>query len=530
MGLRGIGARPLNERKEVLALKYKPGSSRAEKVIQFIESLPITSGMLSGSKFLLRDWQKEIIEKIYAVDKKGKRLVREVLFTVPRKNGKTQLAAAVALAHLAGPEAESRGQVYSAAADREQAALIYNEMKAMILETPHLNQRIIIRDFNKHLEDVITGSLYKALSSDAKTKHGFNASFVIYDELAQAPNRELYDTLKTSIGARKEPLIVVISTQSHDPLHIMSELVDHGEKVRDNLVEDHSFLPIIFSAPTDSDPWNEKTWRACNPALGDFRSIEEMRNAAVQARAIPARESSFRLLYLNQRVQAEAGFISQAEWDRCADSVKESELLGAACYGGLDLSEKNDLTALCLMFVLPDGRKAVRSFFWTPKGLLNERVDSERILYESWIRQGYLSAKEGKIIDYEWVAKTLVELARKYDIREIAFDREKIESLKKELNSLGSNLEERMIEHRQGFISMGEALQCLWDDIKSERLRHGANPILTWCVFNAVVIRDAANNMKLIKKTKQNRIDGAVALAMAANLASQPRESEIQFF
>jgi phage terminase large subunit-like protein len=235
MGIRGPNAKPVKRTRR--KRQTDKGLSRVERVIRFIESLPVTSGLLAGKKFKVRPWQRSILEGIYRTDDGGKRIVRQALITMPRKNGKTGLTAALALCHLCGPEAEQRGQVYSAAADRNQAALIYNEMKAIIREVPELESRIIVRDFTKHLEDVETGSIYMALSADAKTKHGFSASCIIYDEIAQAPDRKLYDVLMTSTGGRAEPLTIVISTQSSDPHSIMSELVDYGVQIRDGILE-----------------------------------------------------------------------------------------------------------------------------------------------------------------------------------------------------------------------------------------------------------------------------------------------------
>ncbi len=208
----------------------KPGLTRAEKVVAFCEVLPITSGKLAGQRLKLRPWQREIIEGIYKeVD--GKRIVRTALLTMPRKMGKSALAAALALAHLVGPESEQRGQVYSAAADREQASIIFRELEAIILSVPEFDERCNIRFFYKEIVDSVTGSIYRAMSADARKAHGLSPSFMVYDELAQARDRELYDNLTTGTGAREEPLMVVISTQSPNPHHIMSELVDYGEGI-----------------------------------------------------------------------------------------------------------------------------------------------------------------------------------------------------------------------------------------------------------------------------------------------------------
>lgn len=288
MGLRGPGAKPIKkkadegEKPKTRRLKWrKRGLTRAERVIAFIESLSITAGAHAGRPFKLRDWQRAIIEAVYATDDEGVRQVRQALLAIPRKNGKTQLAAALALCHLAGPEAESRGQVFSAAADRDQAALLFKEMVALIEGFDFLAERIVIRTHNKTLEDVETGSMYQALSSDARKAHGLSPSFVVCDELAQWHGRELYDNLITGTGARAEPLVITISTMSADPNSIMSELVAYGRQVLDGTITDPTFHPEIYSADEKADPWDEDTWFACNPALGDFRSLAERSKSVV---------------------------------------------------------------------------------------------------------------------------------------------------------------------------------------------------------------------------------------------------------
>ncbi|WP_242482719.1 terminase large subunit domain-containing protein, partial [Thiocystis violacea] len=261
---------------------------------------------------------------------------------------KTQLAAALALCHLCGPEAEARGQVYSAAADRNQAGIIFQEMKAFILDDEELRSRVIIRDTPKELEDVETGSVYKALSSDARKAHGLSPSFYVCDELAQWPNRNLYDALSTGTSARLEPLGITISTQSADPLHVMSELVHYGRQVRDGVIDDPRFSAHIFSAPEGSDPWSEDTWRLANPALGDFRSLDEMRDTAQTAQRIPSQETAFRNFYLNQPIEADTRLIAPSDWDALGAPFDVASLRGARCIAGLDLSSTNDLTAIAL--------------------------------------------------------------------------------------------------------------------------------------------------------------------------------------
>ncbi|WP_020146815.1 terminase large subunit [Thioalkalivibrio sp. ALJ15] len=530
MGLRGPGARPKKKRQQAEDAApaeppawEAPGLSRAERVIAFIESLPVTSGVLAGTTMALRDWQREIIHGIYATDADGKRSVRTALLTLPRKNGKTGLAAGLALAHLCGPEAEARGQVYSAAADRDQAALLYTEMKAIIEQVPALDARIVTRDFTKSMEDLETGSHYKALSSDAKTKHGFSASCVIYDELAQAPNRNLYDVLATSTAARAEPLMCVISTQSPDPNHVMSELVDYAVQVRDGVVEDPAFYGVVYAAPEDADPWDEEVWHACNPALGDFRSLEEMRTSALQAQRIPARESAFRSLYLNQRVDADERFIAANDWAGCQGDLPD--LKGARCFAGLDLSSTKDLTSLVLFF--PDSG-AVLPYFWCPGDSLDQREDQDRVPYRTWARAGHIEPTPGRAVDKRHVALRLADVVAQYDVRAIAFDRWGMEELRRILSEEG--IEDLPLrEFGQGYASMSPALAALEALVLEGDLLHAGHPVLTWNVANVVVDQDPAGNRKMTKGRARERIDGAVALAMAVGTwAKEPKAQRFE--
>jgi phage terminase large subunit-like protein len=529
MGLRGI--QPSSPFTKTFHVPDKPkGKTRADRLINWIKHLPITSGTKAGHLVDIPKWQEKDIRPIYRTDKKGKRIVRQALLTMPRKNGKTQTAAMLALAHLCGPEAEQRGQIYSAAADRKQAALIYDEMKAIVLATD-LKDRVIIRDFNKHLEDKKTGSVYFALSADADTKHGFSASFVVYDELAQAPNRKLYDVLTTSTAARAEPLIIVISTQSPDEHSVMTELVNYGLDIQSGVHNDPAFYPVIYSAPEDADPWDEKVWAKCNPALGDFRSLDEMRSAAQQAQRIPVREATFRLLYLNQRINADARFIAMPEWDACAGKVDLASLKGRRCYAGLDLATTTDIAALNLIFppLVREDPFISLSFFWVPEENIEDRVKKDRVPYDLWVNQGWIEATPGNLIDYRWIMLKLGQCRIDYDLKMLAFDRWGSQKIVTDLcDEIGFTVDEKeaarsnkplLCQFGQGFASMSSPTKELLNMIIGRKINHGGNPVLRWMASNAVAIQDSAANMKLDKSKSIERIDGIVALIMALDLA-----------
>lgn len=539
MGLRGPGAKakpktkPTNGTKPKRPAWQKAGLSRAQRIIAFVESLKITSGMHAGKPMHLRDWQRDIIRAAYdPVGNDGRRVVRQVLMTVARKNGKTQLAAALALAHLCGPEAEQRGQVFSAASDRNQAAIIFREMEAFILADETLSERCNVQRFAKRIEDMENGSTYEALSSDARKAHGLSPSFVVCDELAQWPDRELYDNLVTGTGARAEPLVVVISTKSADPNSIMAELTAYGRDVAAGVVEDATFLPIIFEVPDDIDDierlcTDESLWRLANPALDDFRSMDELRQMAAKALRIPTQRGPFRNLYLNQSIDPTAEhLIDPDDWKACGASVESDTLRGRPCWGGLDLSSTRDLTALVLYF--PDDAGAVLPFFFTPADTLADRSKSDRVPYDTWAEQGLIETPAGRAIDKLAVARRLAQLAATYDIMGIAFDRWRMADLQKVLDDEGISLP--MKDFGQGFKDMAPAIDALEAATLDRKIAHGGHKVLTWNAANAKAETDPAGNRKITKRKSTGRVDGIVALAMAVGLhAKEPPEPSYEF-
>lgn len=527
MGLRGPGARAIKRPpKDAVPVSSgphaweAPGLSRADRVAAFCESLPVTSGSLAGTTFKLRPFQRRFLKSVYATDRTGKRRVRTALLSMARKNGKTDLAARLALCHLAGPEAEARGEVYSAANDRFQASRIFSEMVAIIDAVSWLSARVSIVRHSKMLEDIGgTGSTFAALSADVGTKHGLSPSFVVYDELGQAPNRDLFDVLDSAMGARAEPLMLVISTQAARDEAPMSELVDYGLRVACGEVRDASFHLTLHTAPKDADPWSRSTWRLANPALGDFRSAADVERMAAQAQRMPSREASFRNLILNQRVDATAQLITSAVWKQNGGPVDLASLAGRPCWAGLDLSATRDLSALVLVFADDDGGFDVVPYFFLPGDTLHEREDVDRVPYLTWARQGHLIAPPGRTNDPRVFANKIAELHGRHSIKGIAYDRWRIEDLKRELGAIGCDVP--LVAFGQGFRDMGPAVDLLERLCVEAKLRHGMHPILTWCVSNAKATSDPAGNRKLDKQKSFGRIDGAVALAQALAIASR---------
>lgn len=498
--------------------------TRSDKVIAFIECLTIPSGEGQGTAFKLRDWQKRFIRDVYDLeDKRGRRTVRRAVLSVARKNGKTALIAALCIAHLVGPEAIANGEIFSAATEREQASLVFKVARQIIEADPELSAMLTVVPSTKTIVCPSNGSFYRAISAEAGSKHGLNPSVVIYDELAQAKNRELYDVLDTSMGARAEPLFIVISTQSNDPQHILSQLIDDGLRSDDPTTVTH-----LYAVPEDvEDIFDEAVWKAANPALGDFRSLDDMRTMAARAARMPSFEASFRNLYLNQKIDAQSPLIARSEWMACR--VDETLKHGEPVYLGLDLSSTTDLTAL--VAISAENGDRIKAWFWKPGDLIKDHEHRDRAPYGQWVRDGWISAPQGRAIDYGFVARAIAEIAGDYEVRGLAYDRWRIENLIRELDGIGlasyvdgkdgaaNGL--RLVPFGQGFKDMAPAIDALEVSVIERRFAHDGNPVLGFCFSNAVAVTDPAGNRKLDKSKTRFRIDGAVAAAMAIGLKAR---------
>ena len=373
------------------------GVSVPSRKVEIINLLKHTKGPFAGQPFHLRPWQeRQIIRPLFKINPAtGLRQYRTCLLMMPRKNGKTELCAALAIDGLLF-DGEIGAEVYSAAADRDQAALVFNVAAQMIRNESELLAACDIIDSQKRIVHRKTGSVYRAISAEAYSKHGFNASRVIYDELHAAPTRDLWDVLASSTGARAQPLVIAISTAGYDRHSILWELYAHAKKVLEHPALDPTFLPVIWEAPADADWRDEKVWRKANPALGDFRSIEELQVACARAQEIPAQENTFRRLYLNQWTEQDARWINLDAWDACKVALDPVALAGRRCYIGLDLSTTTDLTAAVAVFPDDDGAGfTVLPQFFVPAERILARVTRDRVPYDEWARRGVLTATPG---------------------------------------------------------------------------------------------------------------------------------------
>jgi len=488
--------------------------TRGDRNIGWIEEYcRVPEGRDVGKKVKLRPWQQTEIRKIYD----NPHGTRRAIISFGRKNAKTTLAAFLLLLHTCGPEARPNSQLNSAAQSKEQAAILFKLAAKIVRLSPDLSSVVVIRDTIKELFCPDLGTLYKALSAEASTAYGLSPVFIVHDELGQVkgPQSELYDALETAVGAHDDPLSIIISTQAPTDADLLSVLIDDAMQGNDPKV-----VVSLYTAPMTLDPFSEEAMLAANPAFGDFLNADLVRGMAEDARRMPAREPQYRNLVLNQRVDATSPFVSRSLWESCSAEPEQLDE-DTPLYGGLDLSEVQDLTALVLI-----GKQAdvwgVYPTFWLPKAGLADKSRKDRVPYDLWEREGKLIAAPGKSIDYEWVAARLYELDQKHNIRKIAFDRWGFKHLRPWLLKAGfteDRVDELFEEFGQGFQSMSPALRELEGEILNGRLAHGGHPVLTMCAGNAVVVSDPAGNRKLAKNKSSGRIDGMVALTMAMGVA-----------
>ena len=349
---------------------------------------------------------------------------------------------------------------------------------------------------------------------------GMAPSVVIYDELGQSEGRDLLDALDTAMGKRAEPLMIIISTQAARDEAPLSQLIDYGLRIRRGEIADPSFHLTLYSAPADVDPWNRSTWKLANPALGDFRSLEDAKRLALQAQRMPSAEASFRNLILNQRVDATAQFLSMATWKACGDQPCNPDLEGRPCYAGLDLGATRDMTALVLVFAGDDGAFDVVPCCWLPGETLQEREDEDGMPYRVWAEQGHLLTFPGRTTDPRGVAVKIAELHGRYKIQAFALTDGESKTFRRELSAIGCNVE--LTPFGQGYKDMAPAVDRLEALVEEGKLRHGNHPVLTMAAGNAKCERDAAGNRKLSKLRSTGRIDPLVALTMAIGVAARP--------
>jgi len=486
----------------------------AERAVQFFPRfLRHAKGEHAGQLFELLPWQADdVVRPLFGWKRPdGSRKYRRAYVEIPRKNGKSQIAAGIGL-YLLFSDSEAGAEVYSAASDRDQAAIVFEAAGGMVEASPELLSRAEV--YRRSIVIPGTNSSYKVLSSDVGTKHGLNASGIIFDELHTQPNRDLWDVLTTSTGARRQPLTFAITTAGFDRHTICWELHDYAQKVLNGVIDDPEFLPVIYAAPDDAD-WTDPTvWELANPSLGVTVYRDYLEAESNRAKETPGYVNTFRRLHLNQWTESSARWLDLEAWNECGETVDPAELVGQPCWGGLDLSTTTDLSAFVLVFPREVGF-VVLSYFWVPEENITDRARKDRVPYDVWEREGFIEATEGNVIDYSFIRAKINELSELYLIQEIGYDPWNATSLVNDLMSEGAN----MIAVRQGYASLTAPAKELEKLVVSRQLFHGGNPVLRWCAANVVVEQDPAGNLKPSKAKSTERIDGIVALVIALSRA-----------
>lgn len=496
--------------------------TRGQRNIAWIEAhCCIPEGKFVGRQVKLTAKQKKWLRRIYDSP------TRMFILSMARKNAKTALASFLLLLHLCGPEARPNSQLFSAAQSRDQAAILFALAAKIVRMSRDLDASqggvVVIRDSGKQLFCPELGTLYRALSADASTAYGLSPVFVVHDELGQVkgPRSELYEALETASAAQEQPLSIVISTQAPTDADLLSLLIDDGLTGADQRIKVE-----LCTAPLDLDPFSVKAIKAANPHFEDFMNQEEVLRQASDAQRMPSRESSYRNLILNQRVEARNPFISRAIWSE--NGGEPAEIDGRDVYAGLDLSSVHDLTALVL--VTDDGD--VHPTFWLPEEGLAEKSRNDRVPYDLWAKQGHLQTTPGRAIEYEFIAEHLRGIFDRCNVRALGFDRYNMRHLKPWLVKAGFTEDElaRFIDFGQGFISMSPAIRTLEERLLGKKLKHGNHPVLTMCAANATVQTDPAENRKFVKGKATGRIDGMVALAEAIGVMPSAAVAEPKSF
>lgn len=478
--------------------------TRGERVCQFIEQFcPVPEGKFVGQPMKLMPFQRKFILEVYDNPKGTSR----AYLSVARKNGKSALIAGILLAHIAGPEARQNSQIISGARSRDQASLVFKLAEKMVRLSPLLSKLIRIVPSQKSLIGLAVNVEYKAISAEAGTAHGLSPVLAILDEVGQVRGQQdaFIEAIETAQGAHDDPLLIAISTQAATDGDLFSIWLDDAANAKDKRIVSH-----VYTAPEDCDVMDKKAWKAANPALGEFRSITDVEDFAKQAARLPAKENSFRWLYLNQRIEATSPFLSRSEWEANSDAPQVQD--GAICYAGLDLSASRDLTAFVLAFPHDEGYDIITQFFLPSDGL-REKAKTEKVPYDLWADQGFLTVIDGPVIVPAMVAQAVAEASERYNIQLLAYDRWRINDFQRELDNIGAQIP--MTPFGQGYKDMAPAVDKLERLVAERKLRHGGHPIMNMCAANAVTERDPAGNRKLTKAKSSGKIDGLVALAMA---------------
>lgn len=483
----------------------------ARRAIRFFGFLRHSKGEWAGQVVILEPWQQFILWVLFGwKGADGTRRFRTAYEEIARKNGKSTKAAGVGL-YLFDADKEPGAEVYTAATKRDQARITHSEATRMVKKSAALKKRIAVYKDNLHNE--ATASKFEPVGRDADSLDGLNIHGAIVDELHAHKTRDLWDVLETATGSRRQPLMYAITTAGYNRTTICYELHDYTRKILEGIIEDDSFFGIIFTLDEGDDWEDERNWVKPNPNLGISVKLDDLRRKAAKAKKMPSALNAFLRLHMNVWTQAETKWVNPEKWAACGGEVDPEALLGRACYGGLDLSSTIDITAFILVFppVVKGEPYKVLCRFWVPEAAMHERSKRDRVPYDAWVREGFIEATPGDVIDYDFIVAEILELAERYDLKEVAFDRWGASKMIQELQEV----ELTVAQFGQGFASMSGPMKELERLIAAGEMAHGNNPVLRWMADNLVARLDPAGNIKPDKAKSIEKIDGMVALIMA---------------
>ena len=487
---------------------------KADRAVTFIENLCHTKGKWAGTPFWLLPWQEQLIRDIFGIVKPdGNRQFRTAFVEICKKVGKSELAAAVAL-YLLYADNEPSAEVYGAAADRQQASIVFDVAKQMVEMSPALMKRSKLMGATKRIVNYSNAGYYQVLSAEVGGKHGFSVSGLVFDEIHTQPNRQLYDVLtKGSSDARQNPLHFIITTAGNDRHSIAYELHTKAVDILEGRRVDPTFYPVVYGLKDDEDWEDEENWYKVNHSLGYTVDIERLRDAYREAKQNPADEITFKWLRCNMWVSSTVAWIPDAIYMRGNESIEAASLEGRDCYAGLDLSSTGDITALVLIFPPRDENEkyVLLPYFWIPEETIPRRVKANSVPYDIWEKQGYIMSTEGNVIHYDFIEKFIIYLSEKYHILEIAVDRWNATQMIQNLEGEGFTI----VPFGQGFSSMSAPTKEFYRLLMEGRIIHGGNPVLRWMAGNVVIDTDPAGNIKVTKAKSKEKIDGIVAAIMA---------------
>lgn len=501
--------------------------SFADYAVNFIECLKLGDDFY-GQPFSLLDWQKAVISQFYGTLRDDQyRQYQYLYLEIPKKNGKSQIGAALGLFHTFA-DGTRDGEVYAVAADKTNASIVFNAAVSMLNQCPPLLKRAKVKESTKEIVDTVTGTKFKVMSSEAYSKHGYKPSAVIFDELHAQPNRDLWDIMTFGAGsARMQPVWIVLTTAGDDPdrnsigweIHEKARsILEYRKGNREGNYDNPVWLPIIYGLGGDPekiagiDIYNESLWYQCNPSLGRTIKIDALRQEALDAKQSEATERLFRWLRLNQWISIKAvGWLPLTLYDHTQAGMPN--LLGKKCYAGLDLSSTTDLTALVLIFPPQPGLSKWYVVFraWITSEKMQERSKRDKVPFEKWVKDGYVKVTEGNCIDFDFVEEEIYEANRLYDLSMLGTDPHLSRMLTQRLMKYGINV----TEIPQDMKNMSPAMKQIERLLLDGHMEHEENPCARWCFGNVKVATDGNENKKPMKNKSTGRIDITVAWIIA---------------